>query len=147
MIIQQSISMSPGQPLFEFLMESSRRYEALDPESRKLAEPIWERFRETMADVHRAHAAQPKIPEGTWFLRHTVEAARQDVSACAAIAFDVAHEVKDTMTDKGMKEPALEKLAEYAIAFTRSVREDPRILSIQVQKPSPAATTPEPPLI
>lgn len=133
--------------MFEFLNEFHNRHEALEPEIRNLTDAAWEHFLELISAVNLAHCAQPRIREGTWYMRHSLVAAQQDVTACAKSALDAAQKLKEQFTRKGVKNPGFEDLANYAIAFAQSICEDPRILSLEPPAPSSPVRSSEVPQI
>lgn len=147
MIIQSSNSMSPGQPIFEFLLKLSSRYEALDPAIRERTEADWEQFIHLISDINRGHRALLQFREGSWYLRHTLAAARQDVSGCTAKALETIHQIKELMAGESVQDPGFVDLAEYAIAFTQGVFDDPRILSVETPQPSSTVRSSESPQI
>lgn len=147
MIIQSSNSMSPGQPMFEFLLKLSSRYEALDPAIRERTEADWEQFIYLISDINRAHRALLQFREGSWYLRHALAAAHQDVSDCAAKALETIHQIKGLMAGEGVQDPGFVSLAEYAIAFTQCIFNDPRILSVEIPQPFSGKRSSESPQI
>ena len=139
--------MSPRQPMFEFLIEFNNRHEALEPEIRTLTDAAWEHFLELISAVNLAHCAQPRIREGTWYLRHSLVAAQQEVTACAKSALDAVQKIKEQAAGTGIKNPGFENLADYAIAFAQSICEDPQFLSIETPAPSSSVRSSEVPQI
>ena len=133
--------------MFEFLDEFHNRHEALEPEIRTLTDAAWEHFFELISAVNLAHCAQPRIREGTWYMRHSLVAAQQDVTACAKSALDAVQKIQEQVAGKGVKNPGFEDLANYAIAFAQSICEDPRILSLEPPAPSSSVRSSEVPQI
>ena len=136
--------MIPGQPIFEFLLNLGTRYETLGAAIREPIQPAWDHLLDAISGVNRAHVAQARITEGTWFLRHMVETTRKDVSIATAKALYAALEVKTFVAKHEIHEADLDRLIDDAIIFIHSLQKNPEILSAPVPKPSHAMQTPEP---
>lgn len=133
--------------MFEFLIEFNHRHELLEPEIRTLTDAAWEHFLKLISAVNLAHCAQPRILEGTWYLRHSLVAARQEVTACAKSALDAVQKLKLQVAEKGIRSPGFDDLTDYVIAFAQSICEDARILSIETPPPSSSVRPSEVPQI
>lgn len=135
MIIPFTNRISPGQPTYQFLQEISTRYEALQPAIREHLEAAWEQFMQLITDLHRAHQAVPQIREGTYYMRHTLQAAHQDVSACASEALECIFDIKNRGVRETITDPIFNDLMDVAISFLKSICADPQLLSIEVPQP------------
>lgn len=147
MIIQPSHSISPGQPIFEFLLQISNRYEALEPAIRERIEEDLNHIIHLIGNINRAHAEQYRIRNGNWYLRHRLVAADQEVTVCAKNALDAVLKMKDEVAENGINDHGLEELVDYAIAFAQSICDEPRILSIETPSPSSSVHFPDEPQI
>lgn len=138
MIIESTTSISPGQPAYQFLQELSTSYEALQPATREHLEAAWEPFMQLITDLHRAQQAVPQIRDGTYYMRHTLQAAHQDVSACASEALECISDIKNRGVIEAITDPTFNDLMSVAISFLKSICENPQLLSIKVPQPLPA---------